>query len=173
MYNLLIQKGYKVYEATDGSSALRIVRRVHPHLVLIDVNIWGIGAYELARIIEKDNLSTAIFITNNPNQGFKEELSKMKIFAYIMKPLNPAYFHQIIEFSLKNMKKVTVLEAKVEKLEKSLTSRKKVEKAKGILMEKMNLSEEEAYQFMRRKSMDQCSTMDIIAEEIMNQESSQ
>jgi len=142
---------------------------VRPHLVLVDINLWGIGAYELARIIEKDNLSTVIFITNNPNVDFKEVLSKMKIFAYITKPLNPSYFYQIIEFSIRNIKKVTVLEAKVEKLEKTLTARKKVERAKGILIEKMNISEEEAYQFLRRKSMDKCSTMEIIAEEIINQ----
>ncbi|SNS12789.1 response regulator receiver and ANTAR domain protein [Anaerovirgula multivorans] len=165
--NILAQKGYKIYEATDGSGVLRIARKILPHLVLIDVNIWGINAYELGRIIEGDGISTVVFITGNPDKSFYEILGNMSIFAYITKPVNAIHLHQIIEFALANLKKITMLEAKVKKLEKTLSARKKVDKAKGILMKKMNLSEEEAYQYLRKKSMDECTTIEKIAENII------
>ena len=60
-----------------------------------------------------------------------------------------------------------MLEAKVKKLEKTLSARKKVDKAKGILMKKMNFSEEQAYQYLRKKSMDECTTIEKIAERII------
>lgn len=165
--SLLKQKGYKIYEATDGAGALRITRSVLPHLVLIDVNIWGINAFKLGEIIEEERLSTVIYITGNPDQHFYQVLEKMNIFAYIIKPINAAHLHQIIEFALANLKKITMLEAKVKKLEKNLAARKKVERAKGILMKKMNFSEEEAYQYLRKQSMDECTTMEKIAERII------
>ncbi|SET10775.1 response regulator receiver and ANTAR domain protein [Natronincola peptidivorans] len=165
--NLLTQKGYRIYEATDGAGALRIARKILPHIVLIDVNIWGINAYELARIIEDDGLSTVLFITGSPDKGFYEVLGNMNVFAYITKPVNAAHLHQILEFSLANLKRITVLEAKVKKLEKTLSARKKVDKAKGILMKKRKLSEDEAYQILRKKSMDECTTIEKIAEKII------
>jgi response regulator NasT len=166
--DLLTKRGYKVYQASDGAGAIRIARIARPDLILMDVNLWGINAYEAARIIEEDGLSTVVFITSKPDREFIEKLKAMKFFAYISKPVNTAQLYQIIEFSLANSIKIKSLEEKVEKLESTLASRKKIERAKGILMEKLKLSEEEAYNYLRKKSMDKCISMERIAQAIIN-----
>ena len=165
--SLLVKRGYKVYQASDGAGAIRLARSIQPELVLIDVNIWGVKAYEAARIIEEDRLSTVVFITANPDRDFIERLKSMKIFAYITKPINPAQLFQIIEFSLINARKINFLEEKLEKLENRLEARKRIERAKGVLMEKLKLSEDEAYRFLRKKSMDSCTSMEKVAEDII------
>jgi len=167
--NLLIRRGYRIYKASDGAGAIRLARSIRPHLVIMDVNMWGINAYEAARIIEEDNLSTVIFITASPDNDFFEKVKAMKVFAYISKPINSAQLFQIVEFSLINSTKINSLEEKVKKLENSLTSRKMIEKAKGLLMDKLKITENEAYKFLRKKSMDECISMENIAQSIVKQ----
>ncbi|QIB26951.1 ANTAR domain-containing response regulator [Caloranaerobacter azorensis] len=164
---LLKKRGYSIYEASDGASAIRLARSLKPHLVLMDFNLVGAGAYNTARIIEDDNLSSVIFITSNPNKNFIELLKNMTIYAYITIPINPSQLYQIVEFSLINSSKIKELKIKVDKLENKLRARKKIEKAKGIIMRMYNISEDEAYTYMRKKSMDRCITMERLAEEIL------
>ena len=165
--DLLGKKGYKIFQATDGAGAIRVSRSIFPDLVIMDSNLWGIHAHEAARIIEEDRLSTVIFVTNNLNKAFFENLKNMKIFAYIMKPVQPEQLYQMVEFSIINSSKINSLTQKVNKLEHSLESRKKIDKAKGILVEKLEISENEAYGILRKRSMDECLPMDKMAEKII------
>lgn len=167
IYDLLSSKGYKVYQATDGAGTLRLARTIRPDLVIIDTNIWGLKAYDIANIIESDDLSTVLFITKSPDKVFYENLKKMKLFAYINKPIIPIQLHQTVEFSLMNSKKINVLSKKVKKLESTLESRKKIDKAKGIIMEKLNYTENEAFKYLRKKSMDNCDSMEKVADSII------
>jgi response regulator NasT len=164
---LLAKKGYRTYQATDGAGALRIARSIFPDLVIMDINLWGINAFEVASIIEEDKLSTVVFITGSPNSDFYEKLRTMNIFAYINRPINPDQLYQIVEFSIINSNKISLLEEKVEKLESTLEARKKIDRAKGILIEKLKITENEAYKLLRKKSMDSCVSMEKIAEEII------
>jgi response regulator NasT len=164
---LLTMKGYKLFQATDGAGAIRIARSTFPDLVIMDVNLWGIQAYEAGRIIEEDRLSTVLFITNCASKGFYEKLQSMNVYAYIMKPIQQEQLHQTVEFTIRNAKKIRSLEKKVATLEHSLESRKKIDRAKGVLMEKYGISESEAYSMLRKQSMDQCITMDKMAEKII------
>lgn len=85
--NLLIKRGYKIYQATDGGGAIRISRSINPDLVILDIDLWGCNEYEVARIIEEDSLSSVVFTTNNMNKVNSDLLKKMNIYAYIMKPI--------------------------------------------------------------------------------------
>lgn len=164
---LLNRKGYKTYHATDGAGTIRMSRKISPHIVILDTNIWGINAFEVARIIEADKLATVVFMTNNPSQSLYEKLRNMSLFAYVTKPINPDQLYQIIEFAIMNSNRIQVLNQKVEKLENTLESRKKIDQAKRLLIERLGISEKEAYEYIRKKSMDLCRTMDKVAEQII------
>ncbi|QXM06437.1 ANTAR domain-containing response regulator [Crassaminicella indica] len=164
---LLNKKGYKTYQATDGAGAIRISRSIFPELVIMDTNLWGINAYEAARIIEEDKLSTVIFATSNPTSAFYEKLKNMNIFAYVVKPIYPEQLYQMVEFSIMNASKIHLLSKKIEKLENTLESRKKIDRAKGLLMKALKITEDEAYKLLRKKSMDDCVSMNVIAEKII------
>lgn len=166
--SLLSKKGYKIYQATDGAGTIRLARTTFPNLVIIDENIWGIKAYDVARVIEEDGLSTVIFITKSPNQRFFERLKTMSVYAYINKPINVDQLYQIVEFTIMNSNKINKLEKKVKKLEDTIEGRKQVDKAKRLLMQKHNILEDEAYKLLRKMSMDECSSIGKIAEEVIH-----
>ncbi|ARE88199.1 ANTAR domain-containing response regulator [Clostridium formicaceticum] len=169
IYTALMKKGYKVYEASDAAGTLRICRSIFPKLVLIDTGIWGMSPHKLAGIIEGDGLSTVLFITSKPDDFFHEQLKKMKVCAYISKPVNAPQLYQMIEFILTSVEKINFLEKQVEKLESSLAGRKKIDRAKGILMEKLKMSENDAYKLLRKKSMDACTPIEKMAETIISE----
>ncbi len=167
--NLLNRKGYKTFQATDGGGALRISRSIKPDIVILDTNLWGMNAYEVAGIIEGDGLSTVIFVTNRPNSDLYDYLKKMTLYAYIIKPFNPEQVYQMVEFAIMNSNRINALSKKIEKLESTLESRKKIDKAKGLVMEKNGMSENEAYNYIRKKSMDLSISMDRMAEKIIKE----
>ncbi|WP_066497671.1 ANTAR domain-containing response regulator [Abyssisolibacter fermentans] len=164
---LLNKKGYKVYEASDGGGVLRLARAIRPKLIILDVNIWGMNAFDVARIVESDNLSTIVFMTDKRDKYFYEKLKKYKLFAYLSKPINPYQINHLIEFVIMNSNKMNSLYEKVEKLESTLSARKKIDKAKGLLMQKMNFTEDEAFKFLRKRSMDMCISMEKVAIDII------
>ncbi len=164
---LLKKRGYNVYQAANSGEVLRISRSIYPHLVIMDINLIGINGYKTAKIIEEDKISSVIFITNNLHSGFYENLKIMNIFAYIIKPINSEQLYQTVEFSINNINKVKILQEKIEHLETELINRKKIDRAKGIVMEKLRISESEAYKYLRKKSMDKCISMEILADKII------
>jgi len=165
--NMLKKKGYLVYQAAESGGVLRISRSIFPHLVIIDINLLGLNAYNTARIIEEDKISSVIFITNNIDSSFYEKLKNMNIFAYINKPVSVEQLYQVVEFSINNINKLNELQERIENLETALRNRKKLDRAKGIIMKRLNISEDEAYGYLRKKSMDMCISIDILAEKII------
>lgn len=164
---LLKKRGYNVYQAGDGGEALRLSRRIYPHLVIMDINLLGINGYKTAKIIEEDRISSVIFSTSNVDSAFYEKLKTMNIFAYIVRPINSEQLYQTVEFSINNIDKVNSLQEKIQHLETELVNRKKIDRAKGIVMEKLKISENEAYKYLRKKSMDYCISMEVLAEKII------
>lgn len=165
--DLLKARGYMVYQAHDGGEVLRISRSLFPHLVIIDINLIGISAFKVAKIIEEDKVSSVLFITNRLDSSFYEQLKNMNIFAYITKPINSDQLYQAIEFSINNVLKVKELQDKIKSLEKEIENRKVIDRAKGIIMKKFKLSEDEAFKYLRKKSMDFCVPMYKLAAKII------
>ncbi|GAA0734487.1 ANTAR domain-containing response regulator [Clostridium oceanicum] len=164
---LLKKRGYKTYEALDGAETIRICRSTLPDLVIIDTGLRGMNSFEVAHIIEDNKISTVIFITNNINDTFYKNLKDMNVFAYLMKPINLQQLYHTVEFSIMNSYKMSMLSKEIERLENTLEERKIIAKAKGILMNKLNISEEEAFKMLRTKSMNKCISMSSLCKIII------
>lgn len=164
---LLKRRGCKVYQAADSGEVLRITRSMFPHLVIMDINLIGMNSYKTARIIEEDKVSSVIFITNNLDSAFYEKIKNMNIFAYVIKPITPEQLYQTVEFSINNISKVKDLQKKIEDLETTLENRKKIDRAKGIVMTRLKISEDDAYKYLRKKSMDHCVPIEKVAEKVI------
>ena len=164
---MLIARGYKVYQAHDSGEVLRVSRSLFPDLVIMDTGLMGINAFNTARILEEDKVSNVIFISNKVDSEFYEQLKNMNIFAYVTKPIMPEQLYQTVEFSINSMLKMNDLQLKIMNLETELKNRKLIDKAKGIVMKKLKISEEDAYKYLRKKSMDLAAPMYKVAANII------
>jgi response regulator NasT len=166
---MLVQAGYMVTaEVGDGRSALKVIFQTEPDLVIMDSKLPGVQGLGIIRIIEENRTAPVILLIESHEQGLLEEVKDFWIFGCLPKPLSDAQLFPAIEIALANFKKFTKLVEENKRLKTALEERKLVEKAKGIVMEAKGLSEQEAYKYMQKLSMDKCVPIARIARSIMN-----
>ncbi|CCO08024.1 ANTAR domain-containing response regulator [Desulforamulus hydrothermalis] len=156
-----------VGDASDGPGALQLVRNRHPDLLIIQDCLQGISGLEVARIMYEDQLGPVILTTDYLRQDTIEKAREARVFSILQKPVEEHALWPAVELALANYQEIVKLEKQLKDLRDTLETRKLVEKAKGILMQTMKLSEEEAYKRMQRQSMNKRISMRAVAEAII------
>lgn len=165
---LLNRSGYLIIgEAGDGISTLKLIRNVEPDLVILDTSLPSADSIELIKIISEDRLAPIILVSSS---HFQETLAKAKesyVFAYLTKPFSESTLVASIEIAMANYQKIMHLNKEVLELRETLETRKITEKAKGILMKTMGITEEEAFKKLQRESMNKRISIRQVAEAVI------
>lgn len=165
---ILQREGYAVAGvAQDGSQALRLIHTLQPDLVILDSELAGTGALEVARFINEEQVAPIIMLASSWHRNIINKTRDFPVFAYLIKPVQETTLLPAVEAALANYEKLVRLEKELNKLKETLAARKVIEKAKGILMETLGLTEAEAYRRIQKQSMDKCVPMKAIAEAII------
>lgn len=164
---ILQQAGHVVVgEAEDALTALKLVRTRQPELVILDARLAVMEGAELGYIIEEDGLAPVILMTSGDYCRTNENPDKQS-FAYIIKPFSERSLLPIIDVVVKNYQRIRELEQEITRLKDTIETRKLVEKAKGILMDKQGLSEAEAFKRIQKQSMNKRVSMRSVAKAII------
>lgn len=167
--NALIQNGLNVLDVcTSGNEAIRRVRMLRPDFLIINYELPDTTGFEVAKIAAGDGLCTVIVLTNQSQKEYIENSVDYLDILCLNKPLNKMTLINTIDIVLRGKRKVRKLEDEVIELRRSLESRKLVEKAKGLLIEKQGLSEPEAYRKIQKQSMDSGVSMKDVAKIIID-----
>jgi CheY-like chemotaxis protein len=89
--DILDAQGYKVFRATSGAEAMEIVKRVHPDMILMDIQLPGLDGLEITRMIKKDPQTKDIIVvalTAHVMKGDRERILEAGCSGYIPKPIN-------------------------------------------------------------------------------------
>ncbi|MDN5348482.1 MAG: two-component system, response regulator PdtaR [Clostridia bacterium] len=165
---MLTKEGYQVTgEAADAPQALRLIRLRKPDLVIVDQELTGMNGLAVAEIIEQDRLAPVLLLGSYWQPGLLSKSPAAGIYGLLLKPVQEATLLAMVEGALINYRRICQLEKEVEKLKDALETRKAVERAKGILMETLGLTEAEAYRRIQKRAMDRCVPMRSIAEAII------
>ena len=169
LIEILKENGYDVVgEATDGIEAVEICKKLQPDIVLLDIKIPYISGLKVANILKENNFKGCIIILTAYNiVEYIQEASNTIVMGYILKPIDESIFLERLKLIYKNFKLYDDLKKEVEETKKKLEERKVIERAKGIVMVKYTLSEEEAYKKMRDLSMQKRISMSKLAEIII------
>lgn len=165
---LLTKGGYLVIgEAGDGLSALKLIRNVEPDLVILDTHLPSADSMELIKILGEDQLAPLILVSTAHHQETMAKAKEAWVFAYLAKPFQESNLLASIEIALTNYDKLMSLKREVTELRETLETRKIVEKAKGIMMRSMELTEEAAFKKMQKESMNKRVSMRQVAEAVI------
>jgi len=163
----LAHQGFEIIdESTDGSSAIRRIRTLHPDLIIADSNLPGISGIRIAEIAEEDGIAPVIVITSMGSSLWINQENTNGI-IYLQRPITKAALLQTIQLALISYQKVMNLKKEIQKLKETLEDRKLIEKAKGIVMQKYNLSENEAYRLIQKMSMNKGIPLRELAKAIL------
>lgn len=166
---LLEAEGYTVVgEASDGISAIELCKKCLPDLVIMDIKMPLLDGLKASKKILEDQLTTAVVIMSAYSDAeYVDKARNYGVGGFVVKPVDEKSFIPTIEVTLASGRKNQELQSSVNELTQKLHDRKLIEKAKGLLMQEQNLSEEEAYQLLRRISMDKRCPIIEIAEMIV------
>lgn len=165
--NMLQSKGHIIScEENDGPSLLRKIRSIIPDFVIVGYNIQGMKGAEIARIVQGDRIAPVLLIAESSQDIFIREMGNEN-FPYIIKPISEIQLLGTIEYVYNNFKRLVNLENEVSELKEMLETRKTVERAKGILIDKYDMKEKDAFRYIQKRSMDECKPVLEIAKRII------
>ena len=156
-----------VAEGVNGDEAVNICRTKRPDLLLMDVKMPGKGGIEAAEEISRTCPTPIVLLTASDDEETVKKAVEAGVMGYLLKPVRPEELAPAIELSLSRFLEIITLKKEKEDLKSALQSRKLVEKAKGLLMAREALTEDEAFSRLRRISMDRRKSMSEIAEVII------
>ena len=167
--SVLEAKGYEIVgEAKDGFAAIELCNEHRPDLVLMDIEMPDFNGVRASKVISKENLAGGIvFLTGREEDEYLEEAKKVGAFNYLVKPIDDKVLIRTVEMSLSKVSEFVDLKKDLDTANVKLKERKMVEKAKGILIKEHNISEDEAYNKIRKLCMDKRSTMAEISKVII------
>ncbi len=143
-----------VGEAATGREVVEIARQVKPDLAILDIKMPEMDGIEAAKAITAEQPIPIILLTAYGEEELVERAAEAGVLAYLMKPVSEDDLLPTIALALARFREFQALHQEVESLKEALETRKLVERAKGILMRRLNLSEEKAFRHMQRRSQD-------------------
>lgn len=160
--------GYQVVgDASDGETAVNLARQTRPNVVVMDIKMPVLDGISAAETLTREGIAPVVLVTAFSDQGLVQKASEVGVMAYVIKPLRDNDLRPAIEVAVSRFRDYQVLANEVADLTERLETRKVVERAKGLLMEKHGLSEREAFQRIQKLSMDRRRTMKHIAEALL------
>lgn len=165
---LLEEMGHQVVgEAADGRTAIELTRALKPDVVIMDIKMPVMDGLDAAKAIAEEKISPVVLLTAYSQKDLIERAKDAGVFAYIVKPFQESDIMPAIEIAVSRYLELQEKDEAIGDLEQKLETRKLVDKAKGILMDKYNMSEAEAFKRIQQQSMNQRRPMKDIAEAIL------
>ncbi|RWZ51739.1 response regulator [Labedella phragmitis] len=167
---ILRDNGFEVVgEAGDGETAVALATELRPDLVVMDVRMPQLDGIAAARRITEAQIAPVVLLTAFSQKELVEQAADAGALAYVVKPFTPNDLLPAIEIALSRYQQIITLEAEVADMVERFETRKLVDRAKGLLNEKMGLSEPEAFRWIQKASMDRRLTMHDVAQAIIEQ----
>jgi two-component system, response regulator PdtaR len=165
---LLERAGHVVVaEARDGDEAVSLAERLRPDLVVMDVKMPRLDGIEAARRIVASRPVPVVMLTAYASTDLIDRATGAGAFGYLMKPFREADLVPAIATAHARFVELEALRAEAASLTEALATRKVLERAKGILMARDQLTEEAAFARIRRASQISGRPMRVIAEALL------
>lgn len=156
-----------VARARSGQEAVEKAREISPDLVLMDIKMNDMDGLEASKRILAEKPVPIVILTAFSQKDLIEQADAIGVSGYLVKPVSENDLLPAITLARSRFVELRALETEVGDLKEALRSRKLVEQAKGILMEKEGLTEAEAFKRIQQQSRNQNIPMARLAEAII------
>lgn len=154
--------GYQISaETADMNHTFRRTRTLYCDLVIVDSNLEGGKGLKTAAVISEEQLAAVLLLAD------RDVFPQLHQFHYLMKPLNYDNLIPAVEAALMYRQREMELKEEIRKLKETLQTRKLLDKAKGILIARMDMSEDEAHRWIQKEAMNRGQTLRQVAQAII------
>ena len=161
----LTQAGFEVVgEAADGEEAVELALELEPDLCVMDVKMPKMDGITAAEKILQELSCAVVMLTAFSQTELVERARDAGAMAYVVKPFSPSDLIPAVEIALSRHAEIQIAD-----LTDRFETRKRVDRAKGLLMKNMGMSEPEAFRWIQKTSMDRRLSMREVADAVINQ----
>jgi two-component system, response regulator PdtaR len=166
--DLLVSAGFEVCaEARDGEEAVALARSEEPDLAIMDVKMPKLDGIDAAKRILDERAIPIVMLTAYGQEELVSRAVEAGVFGYLVKPFREQDLLPAIQAARARHEELQALREEAESLAEALAARKVIERAKGLLMEKDGLSEEDAFARLRKASQSSGRPLRVIAEAVV------
>src|SRR5437879_2854490 len=166
--SLLEASGFEVCgEAKDGEEAVTLARTLEPDLAIMDVKMPRLDGIEAARRILDERPIPIVMLTAYGQEELVSRAVEVGVFGYLVKPFREQDLLPAIHAARARHDELQALREEAESLSDALAARKSIERAKGLLMEKEGLTEQDAFARLRKASQLSGRPLKVVAEAVV------
>ena len=157
----LTAAGYDVVgEAADGQEAIDLAVELEPDVCVLDVKMPKVEGITAAEEILKEIPTAIVMLTAFSQKELVQRAAEVGAMAYVTKPFGPSDLIPAVEIALSRKAQIDALDAE---------TRKRVDRAKGLLIDRMDMTEPEAFRWIQKTSMDRRLSMREVADAVIDQ----
>jgi response regulator NasT len=167
----LQEEGYDVVGETGrGDEAVELVRELEPDVVILDIKMPGMDGLSAAREISAERRAAVLILTAFSQRELIEQARDAGALAYLVKPFQRSELVPAVEVAVGRFRELRALEDQTQTLEDQLETRKLVDRAKGMLMDRHGMAEAAAFDFIQKGAMHRRTTMREVARQVIDGE---
>jgi response regulator NasT len=156
--------------ARDGLEAVEAARAHRPDLYLFDIDMPRLDGLRAAQMLTDEGLRRPVVVlTGVEDPGLVDRSVSSGVSAYLTKPIDDRELDAAIRLAAARHRELLELEAEVQRARQSLAERKVIDRAKGLLMDALGLSEEEAFSRLQRAARNRNARLAEVAREVIEQ----
>jgi response regulator NasT len=165
----LEEEGYEVVGETGrGDEAVELVDSLQPDLAILDIKMPGKDGLEAAREIAGPRKAAVLILTAFSQRDLIEQARDAGALAYLVKPFQKSELLPAVEVALGRFREMQALDDEVQGLQEQLEARRAIDRAKGILMDKHGMSENDSFQLIQKTAMNERRSMKSVAEDVIS-----
>lgn len=158
-----------IAEAADGEEAVKLALELEPDLCVMDVKMPKLDGISAAEKILKEVSCAVVMLTAFSQTELVERARDAGAMAYVVKPFSPADLIPAVEIAFSRHQELESLEEELADMTDRFETRKRVDRAKGLLMKNMGMTEPEAFRWIQKTSMDRRLSMREVADAVIAQ----
>ncbi|ABX06989.1 MAG TPA: response regulator [Herpetosiphon sp.] len=171
MEEYLTDLGFQVVGvARTGTQALELARQLEPDMAILDVKLPELEGTEVAARLYAERPMPIVMVTAFTDRDTIRKAERAGALGYLVKPVTMEALTPAIDIALARFAEIRALRQEVDALHESLEARKLIERAKGILMQRLNISEHDAYERLRHRAREKRVKLKDIAQTIIDAE---
>ena len=165
----LEEAGFEIVgEGANGEEAISLAKEHQPDLVVMDIKMPKLDGISAAEKIAELKIPV-VLLTAFSQTDLVSRAAEAGAMAYVTKPFKPADLLPAIQIALARHEELLSLESEIADLSDRLETRKMMDRAKGLLMSQMKLSEPDAFRWIQKASMDRRLSMAQVAKAVIEQ----
>ncbi len=167
----LVEEGYEVVgDCGRGDEAVVLVNEMKPDVVILDIKMPVMTGLEAAKLISASKICPVVMLTAFSQREIIEQARDAGALAYLVKPFQKSDLVPAIELAIARFAEMQALTGEVAALGAQLEVRKLVDRAKGILLDKYAMNENDAFAYIQKLAMAERVKMGEISQRIISGE---